>query len=85
MYFRSFLLYKQEHLFLKEKSLKMKDAIEPIFNEWLEEHGEPAKTENFSKIFSTEQLKWDFIDVLTEERRESFKAGFKTAINLIIK
>lgn len=62
----------------------MKDIIEPIFNEWLEEHGEPDKTENFAKIFNSEVVKWDFYEVLTEERKESFTAGFKTAVRLLV-
>lgn len=63
----------------------MKDVIEPIFNEWLEEHGEPYKTEAFFKNFCKyENVKLDFIDVLTEERRESFTDGFKTAVRLLI-
>lgn len=62
----------------------MKDVIDPIFNEWLEEHGEPDKTEKFINGFRSEVVKWNAIDVITEERKASFEAGFKTAVRLLV-
>lgn len=64
----------------------MENPIEPIFSEWLEEHGEPIKTVIFCGNYcKSDKAEWAFSDVLEEERREAFEAGFKTAINLIIK
>lgn len=63
----------------------MENPIEPIFSEWLEEHGETVKTITFCNDFcKDDNAEWAFSDVLEEERRESFTAGFKTAIRLLI-
>ena len=36
-------------------------SVTSIFNEWLEEHGEPDKTENFAKIFKKRGCEMGFL------------------------
>lgn len=57
--------------------------IESLFEEWLEEHGEPEEVQRFMNDFCNPDYTDLFIAVLADERESAFYAGVITMLNLI--